>query len=214
MTLSHIQSITLLQNINTQINGDSESLEILKNKGILKKFKKGSRIYMDECLGFLYLTNGKIRFFLQSLNAKEITIFYINTDESCILSTKCMMDYFQSDVMLEFIVDSDVFVLPNNVFEELCQSNEKILQFNLSLISKRLKQSISTIDDITFKSLKNRVIKFLQENAKDNTITISQESIANHIGSAREAVSRILKELKNEGMISTNRTKIILNKNT
>ena len=64
MTLSHTQSMALLQNINTQINGNSESLEILKNRGILKKFKKGGRIYIDECLGFLYLINGKIRFLL------------------------------------------------------------------------------------------------------------------------------------------------------
>lgn len=123
-----------------------------------------------------------------------------------------MNDYFQSDVMLEFIDDSEVFIIPN-AFEKLCQNNEKILQFNIALISRRLKQSINTIDDITFKSLKNRVIKYLKENAKDDAITISQENLANHIGSAREAVSRILKELKNEGLICTDRTQIILNQN-
>lgn len=133
--------------------------------------------------------------------------------KSCILSTKCMNDYFQSDVMLEFIDDSEVFIIPNAIFEKLCQNNEKILQFNIALISRRLKQSINTIDDITFKSLKNRVIKYLKENAKDDAITISQENLANHIGSAREAVSRILKELKNEGLICTDRTQIILNQN-
>ena len=133
--------------------------------------------------------------------------------KSCILSTKCMNDYFQSDVMLEFIDDSEVFIIPNAIFEKLCQNNEKILQFNIALISRRLKQSINTIDDITFKSLKNRVIKYLKENAKDDAITISQENLANHIGSAREAVSRILKELKNEGLICTDRMQIILNQN-
>lgn len=45
--------------------------------------------------------------------------------KSCILSTKCMNDYFQSDVMLEFIDDSEVFIIPNAVFEKLCQNNEK-----------------------------------------------------------------------------------------
>ncbi len=115
--------------------------------------------------------------------------------------------------MLEFIDDSEVFIIPNAIFEKLCQNNEKILQFNIALISRRLKQSINTIDDITFKSLKNRVIKYLKENAKDDAITISQENLANHIGSVREAVSRILKELKNEGLICTDRTQIILNQN-
>lgn len=213
VTLSQNNNINLSTKINHHINGNEESLEVIKTKGIIKKFKKHSRIYSDECLGFLYLIKGKIRFFLQSLNAKEITFFSINKDESYILSTKCMNDYFQSDVMLEFIDDSEVFIIPNAIFEKLCQNNEKILQFNIALISRRLKQSINTIDDITFKSLKNRVIKYLKENAKDDAITISQENLANHIGSAREAVSRILKELKNEGLICTDRTQIILNQN-
>ncbi|ENE8347864.1 Crp/Fnr family transcriptional regulator [Campylobacter upsaliensis] len=202
---------TLIQ-INATMCGDERSLEVLQNQGIVKAYVKGYRIYPDsnELLGFLYVLSGKIRFFSVSNNAKEITIFTISGKESCIITTSCIFSNIQADVVLEFMEDSSVFILPNKSFEALTHSNESIMRFNLSLVSKRLKQAFDTINDVTFKSLKNRVVKFLLSNARDNHIKASQESIANNIGSAREAVARVIKELKTEGLIDTNRNEIVL----
>ena len=202
---------TLIQ-INTTMCGDERSLEVLQNQGIVKAYVKGYRIYPDsnELLGFLYVLSGKIRFFSVSSNAKEITIFTISGKESCIITTSCIFSNIQADVVLEFMEDSSVFILPNKSFEALTHSNESIMRFNLSLVSKRLKQAFDTINDVTFKSLKNRVVKFLLSNARDNHVKASQESIANNIGSAREAVARVIKELKAEGLIDTNRNEIVL----
>ncbi|GAB0173628.1 helix-turn-helix domain-containing protein [Helicobacter trogontum] len=58
--------------------------------------------------------------------------------------------------------------------------------------------------------MKNRVVKFLLNSARDNRVEVSQESIANNIGSAREAVARVIKELKTEGLIQTSRNAIVL----
>lgn len=202
---------TLMQ-INATMCGDERSLEVLQNQGIVKAYAKGYRIYPDsnELLGFLYVLSGKIRFFSVSSNAKEITIFTISGKESCIITTSCIFSNIQADVVLEFMEDSSVFILPNKSFEALTHSNESIMRFNLSLVSKRLKQAFDTINDVTFKSLKNRVVKFLLSNARDNHVKASQESIANNIGSAREAVARVIKELKTEGLIDTNRNEIVL----
>ncbi|EHU6391866.1 Crp/Fnr family transcriptional regulator [Campylobacter upsaliensis] len=202
---------TLIQ-INATMCGDERSLEVLQNQGIVKAYVKGYRIYPDsnELLGFLYVLSGKIRFFSVSNNAKEITIFTISGKESCIITTSCIFSNIQADVVLEFMEDSSVFILPNKSFEALTHSNESIMRFNLSLVSKRLKQAFDTINDVTFKSLKNRVVKFLLSNARDNHVKASQESIANNIGSAREAVARVIKELKTEGLIETNRNEIVL----
>ncbi|WP_270962734.1 Crp/Fnr family transcriptional regulator [Campylobacter upsaliensis] len=202
---------TLIQ-INATMCGDERSLEVLQNQGIVKAYVKGYRIYPDsnELLGFLYVLSGKIRFFSVSSNAKEITIFTISGKESCIITTSCIFSNIQADVVLEFMEDSSVFILPNKSFEALTHSNESIMRFNLSLVSKRLKQAFDTINDVSFKSLKNRVVKFLLSNARDNHVKASQESIANNIGSAREAVARVIKELKTEGLIDTNRNEIVL----
>ncbi|MBS4313711.1 Crp/Fnr family transcriptional regulator, partial [Campylobacter vulpis] len=64
-------------------------------------------------LGFLYVLSGKVRFFSVSGNAKEITIFTISDKESCIISTSCILSNIKADVVLEFMEDSSVFILPN-----------------------------------------------------------------------------------------------------
>lgn len=63
---------------------------------------------------------------------------------------------------------------------------------------------------MAFKSLKERILKFLHANAQNGVVRTSQENIASNIGSAREAVAKVLKELKNEGFIDTRRGEILL----
>ena len=92
----------ILTQINTTICGDERSLEVLQNKGIVKAYTKGYRIYpdSDELLGFLYVLSGKVRFFSVSSNAKEITIFTISDKECCIISTSCILSNIKADVGL------------------------------------------------------------------------------------------------------------------
>lgn len=201
----------IIEKINQNIQGNEASYFILHKHGIIKHYNKGYRIYPDskELLGLLYIMEGKVRFFSISPNSKEITIFFIKSDETCIISTSCILNT-QIDIVLEFMEDSKIFLLPDKEFSKLSKQNENIMRFNLSLVSKRLRQALETINDVTFQSLKDRVIKFLISNAVNNNITCTQEYIANNIGSAREAVARILKELKEDKLIVTQKNKIIL----
>lgn len=197
--------------INEQIKGDEASLALLEQKGSFKKFAKGQKKYADE-LGFFRVISGRVRVFSVAPNGKEITIFYMTNAECCILSTSFMTRNVQDEVMFEFIEECEIFTLGDNDYQALCASNANIMSFNLELMSKRFKQSLDTMGDVAFKSLKERIMKFLQSNAKDGVVQTSQENIANHIGSAREAVAKVLKELKNEGLIDTKRNEIIINK--
>lgn len=205
----------LIDSINTLIGGNEQSAHALAQFGRNKQYKKGCRIYPDneELLGFLYVVSGKIRFLSVASNGREISIFSIGEAEGCIISTSCILESFEGDVVLEFMADSCVFVMPNEAFNTLSRQNENIAHFSLSLISKRLKQAFETINDVAFNSLRARVLKFLENNAKNGRIQTSQEAIAQNIGSAREAVARVIKELRESGVIETKRGEIVLREN-
>ena len=201
--------IARIRQINQQIHGDEKILEILVRNGAFKSFSKGEKKYADE-LGFFRVIAGRVRVFSIAPNGKEITIFYMTSDECCILSTSFMSRNIQDEVMFEFMQESEIFALPDKDYQALCVSNASIMQFNLELMSKRFSQSLDTMGDVAFKSLKERVMKFLLSNAKNGVVQSSQENIANHIGSAREAVAKVLKELKGEGIITTKRGEIVI----
>lgn len=201
--------IAQIKQINAQISGDDRSLAILMQKGRFVCFEKNERKYADE-LGFFRVISGRVRVFSVAPNGKEITIFYMTNAECCILSTSFMTRTIQDEVMFEFIEDSEIFMLSDKDYQALCVSNTSIMHFNVELMSKRFNQSLHTLGDVAFKSLKERIMKFLINNAKNGVVQSSQENIANHIGSAREAVAKVIKELKNEGLIDTKRGEIII----
>lgn len=200
--------IAQVAQINTQIYGDESSLKVLREKGAFKVIPKDEKKYADE-LGFFRLVRGKIRVFSIAPNGKEITIFYMTNTECCIISTSFMSEALSDGVMFEFMENSEIFTISNEIYQGLCAQNAEIMRFNVELVAKRLRQILDIVGDVAFKSLKERVLKFLA-NAKNGVVHTSQENIANHIGSAREAVAKVLKELKSEGQIDTKRGVITL----
>ena len=208
LTMNQSQVAQVAQ-INAQIYGDESSLKVLREKGAFKVIVKGEKKYADE-LGFFRLVSGRIRVFSIAPNGKEITIFYMTNMECCIISTSFMSETLGDEVMFECMEECEIFTISNEIYQGLCASNAGIMRFNVELISKRLRQILDVVGDVAFKSLKERVLKFLANNAKNGVVQTSQENIANHIGSAREAVAKVLKELKNEGQIDTKRGLIML----
>ncbi len=199
----------MLKKFNEKIGGDLKSLAFLNQNGNIKKFKSGETVYLKD-LGFFLILNGNARVFYLNENGKEITIFFLNKEDCCILSTTCILNSIADELWVEFKEDMEVFLLKNKSYEFLCADYPKIMQFNLNLMSKRFSKALETINDVAFSTLKLRVMKFLENQAKNNLIKISHEEIANNIGSAREAVTRILKELKKEGKIDLKRGEIFL----
>jgi len=206
--MGKMQKVEFIKKINEQIRGDEKSLAVLEQKGRFVCFEKNERKYADE-LGFFRVLGGRVRVFSVAEKGKEITIFYTTNAEYCILSTS-FMAHIQDEVMFEFMEDCEIFTLKDSDYQALCASNANIMGFNALLISKRFKQSLDTLGDVAFKSLKERILKFLHANAQNGVVRTSQENIASNIGSAREAVAKVLKELKNEGFIDTRRGEILL----
>lgn len=122
------------------------------------RFEKNERKYADE-LGFFRVLGGRVRVFSVAENGKEITIFYMTNTECCILSTS-FMAHIQDEVMFEFMEDCEIFTLKDSDYQALCASNANIMGFNALLMSKRFKQSLDTLGDVAFKSLKERILKF------------------------------------------------------
>ncbi|MGL5694606.1 MAG: Crp/Fnr family transcriptional regulator, partial [Peptostreptococcaceae bacterium] len=98
-------------------------------------------------------------------------------------------------------------------FKELSQTNINVLNFLLNITQNKLSEIMYVLEQTVFFSLDNRISNFLlsQYNlTNSNVIYITHESIANHLGSAREAISRILKNFEKNNIIEVSRGKIKL----
>ena len=86
-----------------------------------------------------------------------------------------------------------------------------VSNYTNKLMASLLSEVMWLIDNVMFKSFDSRLAEFLLEesaNEGGNVLDITHEKIANHLGSAREVVTRMLKYFQSEGIVKLSRGKI------
>lgn len=190
-----------------------EDLNLVYDKSATYKFEKGQILYRnkDMCFGFMLVKIGILRAYFLAENAKEITIFNLKKDDDCLLCSNCMNQNLLLNVNLEVKEDLEIIVIPPNVFNSLKQKYPLLTNYILSLISKRFSDSINLMQQAIFLPLAQRLKNYLKHNINNkNCCERTHEDISNELGTSREAVSRILKEMEKDKIIKLARGKIYL----
>lgn len=189
--------------------------ETASRGSVIKMYDKGSYIYgfTDACLGFVYVKQGSIRVYITSDEGREITLFHIAKDDTCILSSACALSGVSLDVQMVAESDTELLAMGAGTFEKLVQSNIYVKSFAYELTAKRLSSVVWILEQILFAHFDLRMAQFLLSvyNRTDSTIIkMTQEAIAREVNSAREVVARMLKQFEKDGIISIKRGTIII----
>jgi len=185
-----------------------------RNMKVLE-FREGDLIYTPAkgSLGMVQVLKGAVRAYLISEEGKKATIFRLREGEFCMLTMSCAMSQITFDVEVEACEDSQLLLLPTEVFAKVEHQNIYVKNFSLELMMERMSSLIEGVQQMMFLNLEQRLASYLLDESsqrKSDTINLTQEQIAENIGSAREAVSRTLKRLKEKELISVGRGSIQL----
>lgn len=166
-----------------------------------------------ECNGMILVKSGQLRAFLELEDGKEITLYRLLADDVCILSASCILKNITFEVTLEAEKNSEVYRIPAMTISTLSEHSAAIRQFTMDLVAARFSEVMWVMEQIVSKNMGQRIAAFLLEQSvleASHTLTITHDTIARNLGTAREVVSRILKYLENDGMIQLSRGKITL----
>ena len=158
----------------------------------------------------MFLKSGKLRFFLSSLDARELPLYYLNNMEVEFFEN--FNDKTISTILdIAFIVEknSEILLIPYsvlNLFRDKYSIMEKFLH---NLTREKLSKSLLSLQNILLIPLKDRLLDFLYSLNKTE-IFLTHEEIAKNLGSSREVISRNLKALEKENFLKINRKKIII----
>lgn len=191
---------------------EEEQTILIQNTKILD-YQAGDAVYSGgtQCLGMMLVLQGTLRTYLLSDEGKEITIYRLRQGDVCVLAASCILSAITFDVEMEAQTDASLLLIPAWILSKLQDENVYVENFIYKEAAKRFSDVVEALQQMMFLSLTQRVVSFLlDESAKQNTssIIMTHEEIAKTIGSAREAVSRILKQLVKGGYISLNRGEI------
>ncbi|KAA1191897.1 Crp/Fnr family transcriptional regulator [Pseudohalioglobus sediminis] len=166
----------------------------------------------ESCDHYYIVSEGEIKVFARSPRGREVVLYRVRPGDICILTTSCILS--GSRYPAEAIVESSVtaVAIPKSDFNELMAQSEAFRTFVLESFGQRLSGLISLIEQVTLESIEYRLAQYLLLHADENDVVSStQEGIALEIGSAREVISRHLREFSNLGwtQVSRGRVKVI-----
>jgi len=161
----------------------------------------------DQCGQVLFLLSGEIEVYKLSENGKVFRLYTILPGESCVLNMSCILSDTRYMAYARALTDCECIVIPKPAFMEMFNTEESIKAYVFKLISHRLVEITSKVEGIVLKSLEDRLKDFLLQDGH-KIVYITHEQLANHLGTAREVVSRHLKVWEKEGKIELSRGKI------
>ena len=193
----------------------AEQKAILSGSVFSRKVKKGDVIHNGDadCTGLLLVRSGQLRALILSEDGREITISRLFDYDISLLSASCVMPDMQFNVMIEAEKDSGFWSIPACLFKNLVDESLAVSNYSRSLLSSNFTDLMWLMEQIMWKSFDKRLAAFLLEESRleDSTVLkTTHEKIANHMGTAREVVTRMLRYFQTEGMVKLTRGTIEL----
>jgi CRP/FNR family transcriptional regulator len=159
----------------------------------------------------LLLTSGVVRVQQLSEAGREIVLYRVHAGESCVLTTACLLAF--EDYSAEGIAETDVeaILIPQDSFDTLMSMSRAFRAFVFEAYSKRITDLFMVIEEIAFKRMDIRVAqKLLDLMEPCGSLHLTHQQLSIELGTAREVVSRQLKEFERRGWLNLSRGNIEL----
>ena len=161
-----------------------------------------------DCLGLLLIRSGQLRVYTLSAEGREITLYRLFDHDICLFSASCVMPSVQFEVVVEAEKECDLWVIPSCLFKNFMEDSAAVANYANQLISSRFSEVMWLMEQIMWRSFDKRLAAFLlEESSLEETteLKLTHEKIANHMGTAREVVTRMLRYFQNEGLVKLTR---------
>ncbi len=158
--------------------------------------------------------SGSIRVMRQDEEGREILLYYIKPGESCIMSFLAGIHDDTSKISAIVEEDAEILMVPVAKASEWVKVYPEWADFIFKLYHKRFEELLLVINAVAFQKLDDRIVELLKKKAgiyQSKEINITHQQLAEELGTTREVVSRLLKQMEKQQMIVLSRNKIILN---
>ena len=188
----------------------AQQQKTLSESVISRSVKKGAVIHNGslECTGILLVRSGQLRTYFLSEEGREITLYRMFDRDICALSAACIFSSMQFEVTISAEKDSEIYIIPPYVYKNIMNESAPVANYTCEIMATRFSEVMWLIEQIMWRSLDKRVAGFLLEESSiegTNKLKITHESIANHLGTHREVVTRMLRYFQSEGMVRLSR---------
>lgn len=196
---------------------DKELIQKISVVGNLVSFNKDDIIIdIEQKLNSIPLVlEGYIKVLREDEKGNELLIYVLESGDTCAMSLTCCMSTSKSKIRAIADTDSRIIMIPTGKNSDWFHTNKSWRNFIIQSYQVRFNEMLKTIDSLAFLKLNQRLYKHLTDKVKLTTSTTllnTHQELAEDLNTSRVVISRLLKQLENEGKIKLSRNKIeILN---
>jgi CRP/FNR family transcriptional regulator len=158
----------------------------------------------SQCQNYLLVLTGMVKVQLLSEKGREVLLYHVQSGDSCVLTTSCLLsgDTYPAEGITETEVMA--FSIPAYAFNRSVEQSSFFREFVFKNFAMRLSKIICRMESVTFNTIDQRISQALLASGSD-TVVKTHHELAYELGTAREVVSRHLKTLEGDGLISLKR---------
>jgi CRP/FNR family transcriptional regulator, anaerobic regulatory protein len=164
-----------------------------------RELESGTTILREgqACSSLPFVLEGAIRVYKTAESGREITLYRIERGQSCILSAGCGrgISSFPATAVAE--EGASAAFMPAETVRRLFAEGASFRDFVLEQYSRRMAEVMELVEEIAFRRVDERLAQWLSERssaAESGLVVATHQELADHVGSSREVVSRILKD--------------------
>ncbi|MCI8455372.1 MAG: Crp/Fnr family transcriptional regulator [Lachnospiraceae bacterium] len=182
----------------------------LSGSVVCQTVKKGAILQNqnEECTGLLLVRSGQLRAYIVSDEGREITVYRLLDMDLCLFSASCMLRSVLFELTIEAEKDTEFWLIPAEVYKRLMEQSAPLANYTNEIMAARFSEVMWLMEQILWQSFDKRLAAFLLEEMsleKTGALKTTHERIANHLGTAREVVTRMLRYFQSEGLVRLSR---------
>lgn len=195
---------------------DEPIKNLIESRLVVESFDINSEIIArgEQCRGFSLILKGSIRVYKISDKGKEVTLYKLSSGDTCYLSMSCMLSNEVFPAFAEVIEPTKIIFIPNDIFNKYIYNTLDFQKYMVSNLFTKYTEVINLLEEIAFERMDVRVSKYLLDISKrtnnSDYLYLTQEKIAQELGTSREVITRLLTDFKNKDIITSQRGKITI----
>lgn len=192
---------------------DAPTIGEILRRGQRVRLAAGDPVFRpgDAAKAYLMVVSGSVRIQLVAESGREIVLYRISSGESCVLTTSCLLrrESYAAEAICETPVDA--IALPEAAFRELLAASESFREAVLGDYARRISDILMQMDLSASQSVSTRLARLvLDRSGPEGAIAATHYDLAVELGTAREVVSRTLKDFERHGAVALGRGRIAI----
>lgn len=193
----------------------AEIKEKLSEYGFSRHFQQDEVILNENAYikAIPIVISGSIRVMRTEEDGREILLYYIKAGESCIMSFLGGIHHDTSKIKAIAEEETELLFIPIDKVNLLIKEYPEWLDYIFRLYHKRFEELLDVVNAVAFKKMDERILNFIKKKCEltgSTLLYVTHEQLANELGTARTVISRLLKQMEEEGMVKLGRNKIEL----